>query len=115
MNSRSSSRSRPRSSSAFAAAFAASASLVLAVACSSSEEAAPNRAVIPTPVPVDGGGSDDGASHADPSCTTDAGCFACEPSSLVDFLNACTEGQCAPFDNGRLPLYEPGKPLPVIP
>lgn len=92
------------------------ASVALAVACSSSEEAAPTRTIMPAPVGTDGGGSADATPEADPSCTTATGCFSCEPTSLAEFLNACTEGQCAPFDNvARLPLYEPGKPLPPIP
>ncbi|HVH43825.1 MAG TPA: hypothetical protein VM925_15840 [Labilithrix sp.] len=89
--------------------------VVLAVACSSSEEATPTRTITPAPVGNDSGASDASVAEVDPSCTS-AGCFSCEPTALVDFLNACTEGQCAPFDNAaRLPLYEPGKPLPPVP
>ncbi|HVJ94024.1 MAG TPA: hypothetical protein VM580_29745 [Labilithrix sp.] len=81
------------------------------MACSSSEETAPTRTITPAGVPD--GGSD---AAADPSCTSPEGCFSCEPVNLVDFLNACTDDQCAPFDNvARLPLYEPGKPLPPVP
>lgn len=97
-------------------------SLVPAVmaACSSSEEASPNRPITPAPVGSTGSssgssGAADAAPEADPSCTTAAGCFSCEPTTLTEFYNACTEGQCAPFDNARLPLYEPGKPLPPVP
>ena len=85
--------------------------IVLAVACGSSEEVAPTRTI--TPAGVADSGSD---SSVDPSCTSPAGCFSCKPASLTDFLNACTDGQCAPFDNvARLPLYEPGKALPPVP
>jgi hypothetical protein len=94
--------------------FSLGACAALVVACSSSEEATPTRTLTPTPVGADGG-SADAASEADP-CTTETGCFSCEPVTLTNFLNACTEGQCAPFDNvARLPLYEAGKPLPPIP
>jgi len=90
--------------------------VVLAIACSSSEEATPTRSITPAPVGSDAGPVVEGGSDADPSCTTATGCFSCEPTTLVEFLNTCTEGQCAPFDNqARLPLYEPGKPLPAIP
>ena len=84
------------------------------VACSSSDEAAPTRTVVPAPVGSSGGL--DAASDVDPGCLSAAGCFTCEPVNLPDFLNACSEGQCAPFDNvARLPLFEQGKPLPPVP
>lgn len=57
----------------------------------------------------------DASPDASPSCTSDAGCFVCEPIELVDFLNACTDSTCQPFDNvARLPLYNNGA-LPPLP
>ncbi|MDB4946598.1 MAG: hypothetical protein JWP97_6132 [Labilithrix sp.] len=92
---------------------------ILASACSSgSEEAAPSRPPVPpvvaddASVSADGGGSDVDAA----ACNGPAGCFACEPVSELDFLNACTDGSCTPFDNvARLPLYKAGQPLPAVP
>ena len=92
--------------------------LVVVAACSSSpDEAAPSR-----PPRADGGVvTEDGAvsedaAPPDPTCIGDAGCFKCEPSSLVDFLNACTDRTCVPFDNvARLPLFKPGQALPPVP
>lgn len=92
--------------------------LLLAVACSSSEEAAPSRVVTPAPVPTvpDANAPETSLLEDGGSCTTPEGCFSCEPTALTEFLNSCTDGQCSPFDNaGRLPLHEPGKPLPAIP
>lgn len=94
-------------------------------ACSSSDpEAAPTRKPVTSPdddagstATVDGG-VDDAAVEPDasPDCIGDEGCFKCEPTKLVEFLNRCTDGQCVPFDNAaRVPLYEPGKPLPPVP
>ncbi len=82
--------------------------VALAVACSSSEEAAPTRPLSPSPSPSPvGDAGDPDASNA---------CFEGDPINLGDFLDACTDGQCAPFDNtARLPLYESGKPLPPAP
>lgn len=97
---------------------------VLSLACSSSEEAAPTRKPVTSPdddagtTTVTDAGSDDAAVEPDasPDCLGDEGCFKCEPTALLEFLNRCTDGQCVPFDNvARVPLYEPGKPLPPVP
>jgi hypothetical protein len=57
----------------------------------------------------------DASPDAPPSCTSDAGCFVCEPVTTPDFLNACTDSTCIPFDNeARLPRYNHGN-LPPLP
>jgi hypothetical protein len=57
----------------------------------------------------------DASPDAAPSCTSAAGCFVCTPVELVEFLNACTDSSCQPFDNAaRLPLYNNGV-LPPLP
>src|SRR6478672_9104418 len=56
-----------------------------------------------------------GGDGIDPACVGNAGCYACEPKKLVEFLNRCSGSQCAPFDNAtRLPLYDGGA-LPPLP
>lgn len=88
---------------------AVGASAAFAIACSSSEEAAPTRTITPAPTAA----VDSGAPPETPDAST---CFEGEPAALEQFYNACTDGQCSPFDNvARLPLYERGKPLPPIP
>ena len=34
-----------------------------------------------------------------PICTGDKGCFSCTPMADVEFLGACTDATCVPFDN----------------
>jgi len=48
-------------------------------------------------------------------CEGPDGCFACEPDSQVEFLNACTDAACIPYDNGQLEglLLEDGSVPPV--
>lgn len=90
----------------------------LASACSStSEEAAPTRPPVP-PVTGDQDGGDAAvdAAPVDPGCLGPDSCFKCEPTQHVELLNACTDGQCTPFDNtARLPLFKAGQPLPPVP
>jgi hypothetical protein len=88
-----------------------------ASACSSSsEEAAPSRPPIPPVVTDPDGAVVQPEGGADAGCNGPNGCFACEPVEIVEFLNACTDGQCTPFDNvKRLPLYKAGQPLPPVP
>jgi hypothetical protein len=91
----------------------------IASACSSSsDEAAPSRPVVPTAdvgTGVDGGELADTA-PPDPGCSGPAGCFKCPPTTNSEILNACTDGQCTPFDNAaRLPLFKAGQPLPAVP
>ena len=64
---------------------------------------------------VDGGvlpGGDGGPTSGDCGVASpDAACFACEPTQDVEFLNACTDSTCVPYDdyanipgfNGTLP------------
>ena len=45
------------------------------------------------------------------TCATDAGCWACAPSTTAEFLNQCTASHCSPFKNAqRLPDYDGGLP-----
>jgi hypothetical protein len=61
------------------------------------------------------GGGNDGGGGVGGNCEGPNGCFDCPPTQNVHFLNACTDAQCAFFDNeARLPLYE-GPDLPPIP
>ena len=52
-------------------------------------------------------GVDSGVDAGDP-CVDPSGCYACTPTSTTQFLNACTAGACAPFDNvARIPGFTP--------
>lgn len=86
--------------------------VTIGVACSSTEESAPTTV---RPVNPDGGSvTEDGGPTT--CATAPAACFPGEPQKLEDYLNACTDGECIPFDNvARLPLYDPCKPLPAVP
>jgi hypothetical protein len=48
-------------------------------------------------------------------CAGPDGCFACVPEKPAEFLNACTEVDCVPFDNAQLEglLQEDGSVPPV--
>ena len=64
-----------------------------------------------------GGGttSSTGGTGGAPNCDGPNGCFSCPPTKNVEFLNACTDAQCSPFDDkARLPLYNNGN-LPPVP
>lgn len=91
--------------------------IVIASACSSSsEEAAPSRPPVPVVPENDAGTTPEGGTDVDAGCVGPNGCYACEPVQELDYLNACTDGQCTPFDNAaRLPLYKAGQALPPIP
>jgi hypothetical protein len=59
--------------------------------------------------------ADAAADAAVDSCVGTNGCFACAPHSDLEYLNACSDGRCLPFDNRRLRnLNADGtlKPLP---
>ena len=60
-----------------------------------------------------GGGGAGGSTST--GCEGPDGCFACEPDSQVEFLNACTDAACIPYDNGQLEglLLEDGSVPPV--
>ncbi len=61
-------------------------------------------------VPADTGPADAG------SCEGDGGCFACTPTSSVQFLNRCTTASCARFDNAaRLTRLNADGGLPPLP
>jgi hypothetical protein len=47
-------------------------------------------------------------------CDGQGGCYACAPSTPLQFLNQCTNSQCSPFDNTTLPLLADGG-LPPLP
>ncbi len=49
-------------------------------------------------------------------CIGAEGCFSCEPTVQVEFLTACTDAECIPFDNAQLEglLLEDGS-LPPVP
>jgi hypothetical protein len=98
-------------------ALAASGAIVLACS-SSSDEAAPSRPVVPVPDASSAADAGDEAEAAPPDagCAGPAGCFKCVPTKNDEFLNACTDGLCTPFDNAaRLPLFKVGQPLPAVP
>ncbi len=91
--------------------------VVVLVACSSAPvDDAPSRQPIPTANPTGTTPVTDGGDAPDAACFGPDQCFKCEPVQLVDFLNACTDGKCIPFDNAaRLPLFKAGEPLPPVP
>ncbi len=56
-----------------------------------------------------------GGGGAGGDCLADSGCYECEPTTTDQFLDACTDSACSPFDNvARLPLYNNGN-LPPVP
>ena len=61
------------------------------------------------------GGGGGGSGSTSTGCDGPDGCFACEPDSQVEFLNACTDAACIPYDNGQLEglLLEDGSVPPV--
>jgi hypothetical protein len=68
-------------------------------------------------VPGDAGTALDAADACvDPAGFAGKGCFACEPSTRDERLNACTTGECHPFDNdARLRDALGGGALPELP
>lgn len=48
-------------------------------------------------------------------CEGPDGCFSCEPTTQVEYLNACTDAECVPYDNAQLEglLLEDGSVPPV--
>jgi hypothetical protein len=61
-------------------------------------------------VPKSGGSTGSGG------CEGDQGCYSCTPHSTDEFLNACTEASCVPFDNAALKKYlSPDGGLPKLP
>lgn len=53
---------------------------------------------------------------AGPDCTGEDGCYSCEPTDEGQFLNACNELGCVPFDNrARITRLNPDGSLPPLP
>ncbi len=92
--------------------------LLAVVACSSSTDEQPTPNPVPTAQPTADTGvtppATDGGAEASAKCVGSEGCYACEVTKLDQALNACSDSQCAPFDNTRLPLYVGGV-LPPVP
>ncbi len=42
-------------------------------------------------------------------------CWACAPESRLEFLNACTNATCVPFDKARVTKLLPDGSLPPVP
>jgi len=42
-------------------------------------------------------------------------CFGCAPKTAGDFLNACSDATCSPFDDKRLTKLTPDGGLPPLP
>jgi hypothetical protein len=69
---------------------------------------------------TDGGAADvhDAGVAEDASCDVDlsVACYACAPQTNEQFLNACGESPCIPFDRSRLEsLLLPDGGLPPLP
>lgn len=49
-------------------------------------------------------------------CLGPDGCFSCAPTEQIEFLTACTDAECIPYDNAQLEglLLEDGS-LPPVP
>lgn len=62
-----------------------------------------------------GGGGAGGSGSSSTGCVGPDGCYACEPDAQVEFLNACTDAACIPYDNTQLAglLLEDGSVPPV--
>lgn len=42
-------------------------------------------------------------------------CFQCEPETNAEFLDACTDSQCVPYDNSKLSMLLPDGKVPPLP
>jgi hypothetical protein len=63
-----------------------------------------------------GSGASSSASSGTGGCEGDDGCFACEPTKQAEFLNACTNAACVPYDNAQLEgLLLPDGSVPPVP
>ena len=61
---------------------------------------------------------DNGYCSGDPSCDQSVdghACFSCPPTAHSEFLNACTDASCVPFDTKRLTKLGPDGKLPPLP
>src|SRR5687767_8787707 len=54
--------------------------------------------------PGDGDGDGDAGDGDGDGCVGQDGCFACEPTNSAEFLNACSDASCEPFDNSQARL-----------
>jgi hypothetical protein len=59
--------------------------------------------------------SGSGAGGSGGSCTGDAGCYACEPKTTTEYLNACSDATCKHFDNTRCTKLSADGGLPKLP
>lgn len=65
-------------------------------------------ASLPVDAGSDAGDLTDAGSDAGDPCLGTAACWQCPPTTNVQFLNRCTEAECAPFDNAtRIPDFGP--------
>lgn len=48
-------------------------------------------------------------------CEGENGCFSCAPQQFEEFLNACTNAPCIPYDNGPLEGYLVDGNVPPVP
>ena len=66
-----------------------------------------------------GSGGKGGAAGSDEdagmSCEGEKGCYACEPKSDEQYLNACTDAVCNVYDNSKLKKLGSDGKLPPIP
>ena len=95
----------------------AATALASVVACSSTtdEQPTPTTPTATAQPTADAARAADAGAETGAECLGAEGCFKCEVENLGQALNACTESQCAPFDNAaRLPLYNGGS-LPPVP
>ena len=62
-----------------------------------------------------GGGGAGGSGSTGTGCVGPDGCYACAPDAQAEFLNACTDAACIPYDNTQLEglLLEDGSVPPV--
>lgn len=62
-----------------------------------------------------GGAGGGGSASTSTGCVGPDGCWACEPESQAEILNACTDAACIPYDNAQLEglLLEDGSVPPV--
>jgi hypothetical protein len=57
-------------------------------------------------------------SPGEAGCETDSSngsCYACLPATTPEFLNACTNSSCVPFDDSRVTGLLPDGGLPPVP
>jgi hypothetical protein len=56
------------------------------------------------------------SSSSSGGCEGPDGCYACAPETQVQFLEACTDAECIPYDNAQLEgLLEEDGSVPPVP